>query len=135
MFVFNFPDVTAGVHNLYFHCYIEKKYCCKNYYYVEVKRVSELEGLEPKSLGRTLIERSTYVSLEMMHSMGDMSRAKKYLEKYILPEVTLLEEEEGEGDIELPSPPPIKPRSSTVVPVRDEGSSLGEEEEEEYDNL
>ena len=119
MFVFNFPDVTAGVHNLYFHCYIEKKYCCKNYYYVEVKRISEQDGLEPKSLGRSLIERSTYVSLEMMHSMGDMTRAKKYLEKYILPEMTLLEEEEG--DIELPPVPPILPRStSVVVPIEEE---------------
>lgn len=115
MFVFNFPDVTAGIHNLYFTCYIEKRYCCKKYYYVEVKRVSEDDGLEPKILGRSLIERSTYVSLEMMHSMGDVTRAKKYLEKYVLPEVTLLEEEGG--DIELPPAPPLIPSGSTVVPL------------------
>jgi hypothetical protein len=136
MFVFNFPRATGeeeeDTPETYFICTTEKKYCCARYYFVEMVEIDN-ETLNRKTVGKISVERSTYVSLEMLHEMGPKFhfKAKAYIYRYLVSDLKKSGKEEVEIEEEEEIDLGLKPvkgdtTSAVIAPME-----IDNKEEEE----
>jgi hypothetical protein len=102
------------------------------YYFVEMVEIDN-ESLDKKIVGKIAIERSTYVSLEMLHEMGPnfQPKAKAYIYRYLVSDLKKSgkeEEEEEEDEEEEEIDLGLKPvKVATIVPMeveKEKGESV-----------